>query len=78
MPDVTANYGRPFDFIEFFWLFSQIIDDHSCLNCCISTKLSQIVCLVTLHILNIPNVTTGYGRFSDLNDYQVYSYTKPM
>ena len=34
-----------------YWIFSYITDKYSCLNCCISTKLSQIVCLVNVHIL---------------------------
>ena len=46
MPDVTAIYGTPYDFMAFFWLFSYIIIDHSCLNCCIFIKLSLIVYLV--------------------------------
>ena len=29
-----------------FWVFSYIIDDHWCLKCCSTTKLSQIVCLI--------------------------------
>ena len=32
MPDVTASYGSPFDFIAVFGIFSYIIDKHSCLN----------------------------------------------
>ena len=38
-------------FYWFFRVFSYIIDYHSFLNCCISTKLSQIVCLINVHIL---------------------------
>ena len=34
-----------------FWVFSYIIDDHSCLNYCIFTKLLQIVYLINVHIL---------------------------
>ena len=54
MPDVTASYGTPFDFIAFLgilidfwhvWIF----------------KLSQIACL---WYVKMPNVTAGYGRFS--------------
>ena len=35
---------------------------------CMFTKLSQIVCLINIHIyyINIPSETAGYGRFSDL------------
>ena len=52
MPNVTASYGRLFEFIVFLgYLFSYIIEDHSYLNCCISAKLSQIVCLINVHIL---------------------------
>ena len=32
-------------------VFSYLIDEHSCLKCCIFTKLSQIVCLITVQIL---------------------------
>ena len=54
-----------------FWVFSYIIDEHSCLKYCIFTKLSQIVYLIdvlmyTFWYDNMPNVTAGYGRFSDL------------
>ena len=34
-----------------FWVFSYIIDEYSCLKYCIFTKLSQIVCLINVHIL---------------------------
>ena len=34
-----------------FCVSSYIIDDYSHLNCCISNKLSQIVCLINVHIL---------------------------
>ena len=44
--DVTEIYGRPFDLIEFLWVFSYIIIDHACLKCCISTKFSQLVYLI--------------------------------
>ena len=35
------------------------------------TKLSQNVCLVNVHIwvYHMPNVTAGYGRFSDLIEF---------
>ena len=42
MDDVTASYGRPFEFITFFGHFHTFFD-YSCLNCCISTKLSLII-----------------------------------
>ena len=35
----------------FFWVFSYIIDEHSCLKYCFFTKHSQIVCLINAHIL---------------------------
>ena len=34
-----------------FWAYSYIIIDYSCLNCCISTKLALIMCLINTHIL---------------------------
>ena len=34
-----------------FWVFSYIIDDNSCMNCFIFTKLSEIMCLIDVHIL---------------------------
>ena len=37
-----------------FWIFSYIIDDNSCLNCCISTKLPLFMYLISdinVHIL---------------------------
>ena len=56
MPDVTASYGMSFEFIVFFY-------DHSCLNCCISIKLSLIVYLINTNVscINMPDVTTSYG-----------------
>ena len=51
MPDVSARYGKCFNFIEFFWVFSYIIDEYSCLKYCIFTKLLQIVCLINIDIL---------------------------
>ena len=48
---MTASYGTPYDFIAAFCVFSYIIIDHLCLNCCTSTKLSLIVFLINIHIL---------------------------
>ena len=50
MPDVTVSYGRAIDLIMFFWVFSYIIDDLSCLKSCIFTKHSQIAYLINVHI----------------------------
>ena len=62
MPDLTACYGMPFDFIVFFFVFSYIIDYHTCLNCLISTNLSQIVCLIKyiFRYVNIPNDSVAF------------------
>ena len=38
-------------FNSVFWVLSYIYDDHSCLKCCISFKLSQIMCLIDVNIL---------------------------
>ena len=46
IPDVTASYGVPIDFIAFFRVFSYIFADNSLQNCCISTKLSLFVYLI--------------------------------
>ena len=35
-------------FIAFFWVFSYLIDEQSCLNSRIFTKLSQILCLTNM------------------------------
>ena len=41
----------------FYWVFLGIfihfIDDHSCLKCCIFTKLLQIMCLINIHNTHI-------------------------
>ena len=50
VPDVTAIYGTPFDFIAFFWVFSYILL-FSCLKYCIFIKFSQIVYLINTHVL---------------------------
>ena len=65
MPDVTANYGMPLNFITFFLRILHKIDEYSCLKYCISTKLSQIVYLINTHIwyVDMSDVTTSYGRF---------------
>ena len=65
MLDVTASYGKLLDFITFLGIF---IHYYSCLKYCIFNKLSQIVCLINIQILNVkmPSVTAGYGRFSAL------------
>ena len=56
--NVTASYSYFIDFFAFFWVFSYIIDNHcSCLNYYSS---------FTFWYINIPNVTAGYLRFSDL------------
>ena len=55
LPDVTASYGRPFDFIAFFWVFSYTIDEYSCLKYFIFNKLLQFVYLINVHILVCQN-----------------------
>ena len=73
MLDVTASYGMPFDILRFLGI--HIIDDHSCMNYCIFTKLSQIMCLLNIHILicqhdrldsslrKVPDSIAFYGNF---------------
>ena len=41
---------KPFWFYCVFWLFSYIIDEYSCLEYCILTKLTEIVCLINVYI----------------------------
>ena len=45
----SCKWWKTLWFYCVFWVFSYIIVDHSCLNCCMSTKLSQIVCLINKH-----------------------------
>ena len=45
------KFWNPSWFYYVFWVFSYIIDEHSCLKYCISIKLSQIVCLINWHIM---------------------------
>ena len=47
----NCKLWKAFWFYCVFRRFSYIIDGHSCLKYCISTKLSQIVCLTNVHIL---------------------------
>ena len=64
-------------FYCFFRVFSYIIDYHLCLNCCISTNLSQIVCLINLHILVCQHAKCNcrlYRRFSDSITLKFYFY----
>ena len=83
MSDVTAIYGNLIDF--FFAFFKDIficiiIDNHSCLNFCIFTKLSQIMCLINKHIwyINMPDATASYGRSFDyivfIDEYSCLKY----
>ena len=51
MPDVTASFETPLDYVVYFKEFSYIIDNYSCLKYYIFTKLSQTVCLINVHIL---------------------------
>ena len=69
-PDVTASYGRLFDFIALFGNFAHIIDEDSRLNCCIFTKLSQIICLTNAHILVCQHAKC------DCRLWKVYTYLK--
>ena len=41
----------PLTWLPFFGVFSCVIDDHSCLKNWNFTKLSQIMCLINIHIL---------------------------
>ena len=54
-----------FRFYCVFGVFSYIIDEHLCLKCCIFIKLSQIVCLIYVHILICQHAKCDC-RFSDL------------
>ena len=76
MPNVTASYGKSLDIIAFFRVLSYIIDDLSCLNSCISTKNSHILCQTchTFWYSKMINVTAGYGRLSDLMNFWEFSY----
>ena len=47
----TLNLWSVIWFCCVFWIFSNIIDNHACLNWFISTKHSQILCPINLHIL---------------------------
>ena len=38
-------------YLIIFMVFSYIIIDHSCRNCCVYTKTSLIVCVINTHIL---------------------------
>ena len=51
MPDVPASCGMPLGFITFCFEILPTINDYSCLRCCIFTKLSQIACLINVHVL---------------------------
>ena len=44
MPDISARYGVPLDFVVFF-----LISIHK--HICISTKFSLILCLIDIYIL---------------------------
>ena len=51
---IRCNYklwSVPWLSCVFLWLFTYIISNYSCLNCCIHTKLSQNVNLIVIHSL---------------------------
>ena len=53
-----------------FWVFSNITDDHSYLWGAVSPQNIHRLCLQVVYTfwnINIPNVTSGYGRFSKCN-----------
>ena len=58
MPDVTANYGMPFDFIAFLGI-SELLYLHQ-------TSIDYIIKLInTFWYIYMPDVTAGYAKLSD-------------
>ena len=55
-----------------FWVFSYIFDDHSCLNCCIFIKLSQIICLININILSYQHLKCNYRLWKVLRFHCVF------
>ena len=75
IPYVTACYGTSFVFVAFFWVFSYFIDDHSCLNCCVFTKLSQIMSLINVQIQILSHsIQSFFWRYTH---HLAYIYTTP-
>ena len=62
---ITNPYVSIYDYVNLaFLVLSYTIDDHSC-----QSNISQIVNLYTFWFFNMPNVTAGYGSFSDLKSF---------
>ena len=59
MLDVTASYRKSHDL--HFWVFSYIIDDHSCLVSSPNFHRLSAQLIDTFWYVNKPNVTAGYG-----------------
>ena len=74
-------WSAPWLYCVFFWVFSYIIDEHSCLKYCIYTKLSQIMCLINVHILvcQLAKYDCWLWKVLSFNcifwDYFIYYYT---
>ena len=65
MPDVTASYGRPFDFIAFLGIFIHFWRPFMS-ELLVNFHRLCVWSIQTFWYVNMPDVTGGYGRFSDL------------
>ena len=66
MPDVSASYGRPFDFIAFLRFHTLLSSIH--VKSTVSSSNFHRLRVLLMYIFwnaNMQNVTAGYGRFSD-------------
>ena len=73
MPDVPINYGTPFHFIVYFGYFhTLLLTIILCLECCIFAKISQIVCLVNVHILIFQIVKCVCRLWKDFTYYHMF------
>ena len=66
MPDVSASYGRHFDFIAFLGNFHTLLTSIHVLSA-VSPPNFHRLCVLIMYIfwnVNMPYVTAGYRKFS--------------
>ena len=63
MPDVTASYGTPLDFMEFFGYFHTLLTIIYVFSVVSSPNFHRLMCLIHTHM---SDKATSYGRISGL------------
>ena len=72
MPDMTASCGTPFDFISFLGYFHILLLMAIHVSIVVSPSQfhrSYVRLIPTICYVNMADVTSGYGRLSDLSGF---------